>query len=85
MPEAFHGGALIRALRKLAGEGKKEVSQYDLADKLGLKQSNISQLEGRENITTSVLVRAVSALGLRLTMEEGEGEVVLRFKKGRGR
>lgn len=55
-------GAMLRAIRESRG-----LSQHDVAEKMGVSRSRISQIEGVEgtNLALSVLRRYVRALGCR--------------------
>ena len=57
----------FRALRKAAG-----LTQVQLAERAGLKQSTISTLERRGSKSIETVERVLAALGLRLAVEGGE-------------
>lgn len=54
-------GATLREIRKLAG-----VTQTDLSERMGIKQSALSRLENRDDIMVSTLRNYVGALDARL-------------------
>lgn len=62
---------LLAELRKLAG-----MTQTELADRLGVNQSTISQLEHQDDVQVSTLRRIVEALG-------GELEITAKLPGGR--
>ena len=52
---------------------RKYMSQHELAEKTEIKQSYIAKLEaGRANPTLSQLLKITRALGLKITLEQGE-------------
>jgi DNA-binding XRE family transcriptional regulator len=76
---------LLAELRKLEG-----VTQVELAEKLGIKQPAVSQLEQQDDMQISTLQRIVKALGgvLEITVRLPGGEYRLgQFESGvvRGR
>jgi DNA-binding transcriptional regulator YiaG len=56
----------INAIRLQLLREKLHVTQEDLAERLGMKQSSLSKLEHRENVTLKTLTDYVSALGGRV-------------------
>ncbi len=66
--EAIARKLLLRDLRKALG-----VTQKQLADAMGVRQSALSQMENRGDWQLTTLVRVVQALG-------GELEVTARFR-----
>lgn len=53
----------------------REITQSTVADTLGLKQANISQLEKRDDVYVSTLRNYLKAIG-------GQLDLVVRFKDG---
>jgi DNA-binding transcriptional ArsR family regulator len=64
----------VRLLRELR-EKRGNVSQVDVAGRLGIRQPTVSKLERREDVNLSTLRRYVEALG-------GELHVSARFEDG---
>lgn len=64
-------GILLAELRKLEG-----LTQVELAEKLGVRQSAVSQLEQQDDMQISTLQRLVAALGgvLEITVRLPGGE-----------
>jgi predicted XRE-type DNA-binding protein len=59
---------------------QQEMSQAELAEAMGIKQPNVSKLEGEDDMQISTLRRLVTALGgrLRISVEiPGKGEFTL--------
>jgi plasmid maintenance system antidote protein VapI len=67
----MHAEMLLTELRKLEG-----VTQVELAERLGIKQPAISQLEQQDDMQISTLQRIVKALGgvLEITVRLPGGE-----------
>jgi len=63
-------GASVEHLQDL--RQRREVTQEELADLLGVRQATVSKLERRDNVTVATLRTFVEALG-------GELEVKARF------
>lgn len=57
-PPYFHAGEFLRIHRERA-----KLSQSEFAERLGMRQSKLSNLESREDVLTSTFVRYLAALG----------------------
>ena len=63
-------GAILAARRK-----SLELSQTDVATRLGLSQNRISELESRpETLTVAQLLALLNVLGLEMTLAERAGD-----------
>ena len=47
---------------------QRRLTQDELAERVGVKQSNIARMEGRDDIMVSTLSRVIAAMGAKLSM-----------------
>lgn len=70
--QTFDSTGLIRRARRMA-----DLSQRELADRIGLSKSTIAAIEvGRQQVTVDALVQVLHAAGLRLFVVDDTGAVV---------
>jgi len=71
---ALQSEILLAELRKIG-----DVTQVELAERLGVSQANVSQIENQDDIQISTLYRLVNALGgsIRITVQLPAGEYTI--------
>ena len=83
MAKEMEAEMLLSELRR-----QQEMSQAELAEAMGIKQPNVSKLEGENDMQISTLRRLVTALGgrLRISVEiPGKGEFTLSQFDAKGK
>jgi len=64
----FHAGAMMRAAREYRG-----VTQVEMAERLGVSQPRVAQMERRERCTVLSLAAVGDALDMELGYRESNG------------
>ena len=70
--QSYHIGEAIRAARK-----ERDMTQDELAQRMGVKKAQVSRIERGSNPTFSTVIRAFNALGMAVTLTCGKMNIAL--------